>query len=114
MTHIDRLRPVQEWQPPYNIQTPDNAKAISIQQACLAIAQELDLPLNNVVPVCLASSKPAYNIEDGLIALIQQELSAVQRIYYLRCLRLQQAESYWQQWRKQALQAGHAVFNVKN
>ena len=26
-THIDRLRPVREWKPPYQILQPDNAKA---------------------------------------------------------------------------------------
>lgn len=30
-THIDRLRPVQEWQPPYNIQQPENPKAKNIR-----------------------------------------------------------------------------------
>jgi uncharacterized protein len=52
-THIDRLRPVREWQPPYQIQQPDNAKAHSIRQACLAIAKELTLPLDCVVPCAL-------------------------------------------------------------
>jgi predicted GTPase len=113
VTHIDRLRPAQEWLPPYNIQAPDNAKANNIQQACSVIANELDLPLNHIVPVCLAPNKSIYNIEDGLITLIQQEFKAMQRVYYLRCLRLQQAESYWQHWRKQALQAGQAVLKVK-
>ncbi len=111
-THCDRLRPVREWQPPYNIQQPDNVKAHNIRQACDAIAQELSLPLDCIVPVCLAAEKPAYNIDDGLMPLIHEHLNAAQRVRYLRCLRQHQAESYWQQWRKQALQAGQLIFKI--
>ncbi len=111
-THCDRLRPIREWQPPYNIQQPDNAKAHSIRQACDAITQDLSLPLDCIVPVCLATEKPAYNIDDGLIPLIHEHLNAAQRVRYLRCLRQHQSESYWQQWRKQALHAGQLIFNL--
>jgi len=112
VTHCDRLRPVREWNPLYNIQQPDSAKAHSIRQACDALAQDLSLPLDCIVPVCLAPEKPAYNIEDGLMPLIYEHLNAAQRVRYLRCLRQQQAESYWWQWRKQALQAGQLIFNI--
>jgi len=111
-THCDRLRPVREWQPPYNIQQPDNAKAHSIRQVCEAIAQELSLPLDCIVPVCLAAEKPVYNVEDGLMPLIHEHLNAAQRVRYLRCLRQHQAESYWRQWRKQTLQAGQLIFKI--
>ncbi len=111
-THIDRLRPVREWQPPYNIQQPNNAKAHSIRQACLAMAQDLSLSPDCIVPVCLSPEKPAYNIEDGLMPLIHDHLNAAQRVRYLRCLRQQQAESYWRHWRKQALQAGQLIFKL--
>jgi predicted GTPase len=112
-TQIDRLRPVREWHPPYNIQQPDNPKAHSIRQACEAIAQDLSLPLDRIVPVCLAPEKPAYNIEDGLMPLIHEHLNDAQRVRYLRCLRQQQAQSYWQQWRKQALQAGQLIISQR-
>ncbi|WP_394753824.1 GTPase family protein [Crenothrix sp.] len=110
-THCDKLRPVREWQPPYNIQQPDNAKSQNIRQACEAIAQDLSLSLDCVVPVCLAPEKPIYNIEDGLMPLIHEHLNAAQRVRYLRCLRQYQAESYWQQWRNQAVQAGQVILN---
>jgi predicted GTPase len=112
ITQIDRLRPVREWQPPYNIQQPNTAKAQSIRQACDAVAQELSLPQDCIVPVCLAADKQAYNIEDGLIPLIHEHLNAAQRVRYLRCLRQQQAESYWQQWRKQTLKVGRLIFKI--
>ncbi len=108
-THIDRLRPVREWQPPYKILKPDNAKAVSIREACLAISKELSLPPECIVPVCLAPDKMAYNIEEGLLPLIHEHLNAAQRVRYLRCLREQQAESYWRHWRRQALKAGQIL-----
>lgn len=112
-THIDRLRPLHEWQPPYQIQHPDtnNTKAFNIQQACITIARELSLPLDCVVPVCLAPEFPPYNIEDGLLPLIHEHLNAAQRVRYLRCLRQQQSESYWRHWRKQALKAGKLILD---
>jgi len=109
-TQIDRLRPIREWQPPYNIDQPGTAKAHNIRQACEAIAQDLCLPPECVVPVCLAPGEAAYNIEDGLMPLIHEHLNEAQRVRYLRCLRQQQAESYWRQWRKQARQAGRLIF----
>ena len=111
-THCDRLRPIREWKPPYNIQQPDNAKAHSIRQACEAMTHDLSVSLDCIVPVCLSPEKPAYNIEDGLIPLIHEHLNAAQRVRYLRCLRQQQAESYWQQWRKQVLKAGQLIFKL--
>jgi len=111
-THIDRLRPVREWQPPYQIRQPDNPKAHSIRQACLAIAEELNLSPDCVVPVCLAPEITAYNIEDGLLPLIHEHLNAAQRVRYLRCLRQQQTESNWRHWRKQALKAGQIILDV--
>ncbi|MBV5330017.1 MAG: GTPase domain-containing protein [Chlorobium sp.] len=109
-THIDRLRPVREWQPPYQIQQPDNTKAHNIRQACLVIADELSLPPGCIVPVCLAPEK-TYNIENGLLPLIHEHLNAAQRVRYLRCLRQQQTESYWRHWRKQALNAGQLILD---
>lgn len=108
-THIDRLRPVREWQPPYQILKPDNAKAVSIRESCLAISKELSLPPDCIVPVCLAPEKITYNIEEGLLPLIHEHLNAAQRVRYLRCLREQQAESYWRHWRKQAVKAGQIL-----
>ncbi len=110
-THIDRLRPVREWQPPYQILQPDNAKAHNIREACLTISKDLHLPPEYIVPVCLAPDKMAYNIEEGLLPLIHEHLNAAQRVRYLRCLREQQAESYWRHWRKQAVKAGQILLD---
>lgn len=109
VTHIDQLRPLQEWQPPYNIQQPDSAKARNIRLCCESVAADLQLPLHMIVPVCLAPDRPLYNIEDALLPLIHEQLDAAQRVRYLRCLRVQQAASTWHQWRKQMQNLGQLV-----
>ncbi len=111
-TQIDRLRPVKEWQPPYNIQDPKRPKEYSIHQACAAIAQDLSLPPEHIVPVCMAPGHSVYNIEEGLIPLIHDQLNEAQRVRYLRCLRHQQDISYWQHWRQQAIQAGQLMLKL--
>jgi predicted GTPase len=110
-THIDRLRPIQEWQPPYNIQQPENPKAKNIRSFCEVISSELNLPLENIVPVCLNPEIGIYNIEDGLMLIIHEHLNEAQRVRYLRCLRHQQNQSYWRQWREQALGLGKIFFS---
>ncbi|KJV07365.1 GTPase family protein [Methylocucumis oryzae] len=105
-THIDQLRPMREWQPPYNLESPDSIKAHTIRLACTAIAEDLKLALTDVVPVCLKADLPPYNIEEGLIPVIQARLDQAQRVRYLRCLRQQQSYSYWQQLFKQMRNAG--------
>jgi predicted GTPase len=111
-TQIDRLRPVREWQPPYNIQHPTRPKEHAIRQACAAIAQDLSLPLEHIVPVCMAPEQAAYNIEEGLIPVIHEQLNEAQRVRYLRCLRHQQDISYWKHWKQQAIQAGQLIFKL--
>jgi len=108
-TQIDRLRPVREWQPPYNIQDPSSTKELSIRQACAAIAEDLSLPLDHIVPVCMSPEFSSYNIEEGLIPVILEQLNEAQRVRYLRCLRHQQDISYWKHWKQQAIQAGQLI-----
>jgi predicted GTPase len=110
-THIDRLRPINEWQPPYNVNETETLKAKNIRNFCEVIAGELHLPLENIVPVCLNPEIGVYNIDDGLMPMINEHLNEAQRVRYLRCLRHQQNQSYWQQWREQALGLGQMFFN---
>ncbi|MDP3010290.1 MAG: GTPase [Methylococcales bacterium] len=110
-THIDRLRPLQEWQPPYNIENPEHIKAQNIRAFCEAISKDLSLPMTNIVPVCLNPQTEIYNVNEGLIPKIYEQLKGdAQRVRYLRCLRYQQDKSYWEQLGKQALGLGRVFF----
>jgi len=105
-SHIDQLRPLREWLPPYNIRQPDNAKAGNIRAVCRAIAAELQLPLECIVPVCMNPVYQYYNIDDGLLPLIYEQLDDIRRVRYLRCLGSQQSNRSWTQWRKQLAALG--------
>ena len=110
-TQIDRLRPFREWLPPYNIQEPQSIKAQCIFDVCEAISKDLSLPLGLIVPVCLAPDKPTYNLDDGLIPLIHEQLDDAQRARYLRCLKNQKDKSYWREWRKQISNTGQFIID---
>jgi len=94
MTHIDRLRPVREWKPPYLLDPPENNKASQIVAALGSVAVDLDVDVAKVVPVCLADSK-VYNVHDTLHAAMLREQSAANQVRLLRCLRARKHEENW-------------------
>jgi uncharacterized protein len=111
LTHIDRLRPLREWAPPYNIAQPQRAKEQAIVQAIEVIARDLETPLSDVIPVCLQPGR-LYNIEEGVIPAILGRLANAKRVQYLRCLREQQREDYWNRLRRQAINAGRILLDA--
>ena len=72
LTHIDLLRPYQDWVPPYDIANPTAAKAVSIRAAMDQVSADLGVPIDSIVPVSLADTRPPYNVE-----LVWAELSEV-------------------------------------
>ena len=73
LTHIDELRPANEWTPPYDITAPAGAKARAIRAAVDAAARALELPPDAIVPVAMPPGREPYNI-DALWARIASEL----------------------------------------
>jgi predicted GTPase len=110
LSHIDRLRPMREWQPPYNIVAPDSTKAHNIRQALETVAVDLVLPYTDVIPVNL---QPAhwYNIEEGVIPALLNHLDSAQHSRYLRCLRNRQKAEFWQHLREQATKMGTIIID---
>ena len=102
MTQIDRLRPVNEWQPPYDLGDERRPKVRNIVDALAAIAQDLAVATLDIVPVCLAPGR-SYNVEDVLWAAILERQSVADRARTLRCLdsarRGEQGRLMWQQFR---------------
>ncbi len=91
MTHIDRLRPVREWDPPYVLDPPAGTKAGQIAAALVAVAEDLDVDVSGVIPVCLAEGK-IYNVDDALNAAMLRQQGAANRVRLLRCLRARKHE----------------------
>jgi predicted GTPase len=85
VTHVDQLRPFREWNPPYDIGAPDGAKARNIREAVETVAQSLQLPIEDCLPVCLAASTEVYNVEAVLAGMVRK-LPESLRTQYLRTL----------------------------
>lgn len=84
-THIDRLRPFGEWSPPYDLKAPTTEKARNITAALSAAATDLGFEPDEAVPLSLAETAPAYNVE-LLWARIAGALPEATRAQLLRCL----------------------------
>src|SRR5690606_11688895 len=50
LTHIDRLRPFQEWSPPYDVASGEQPKAKSIRSAMESIGADLGFTLGDIIP----------------------------------------------------------------
>lgn len=115
LTHIDQLRPLREWRPPYDLRTADAAdadspaalKARSINAAMEAVSKALQVAVADIVPVCLQAAAP-YNL-DALWTSIAVKLPDAQRACYLRCLRDKQAAQNWSLLWQQLLGSGRLV-----
>ena len=111
VTHIDRLRPLREWAPPYNLREPDSAKARAIQQAVLAVATDLAFESERVVPVSLGSAE-SYNVDDSLMAVMLANLDEAHRVRLLRCLSARQREENWSYLKRQLTHTGRLLGNL--
>jgi uncharacterized protein len=73
LTHIDELRPANEWSPPYDISVPATPKARAIRAAVDSAAAVLGLSAGAVVPVAMQPNRASYNI-DALWAAIALQI----------------------------------------
>jgi predicted GTPase len=112
LTHVDQLRPFAEWNPPYDLEHPSGAKAQQIRDAALTVASDLQVELEQVVPVSLKPEQ-IYNIEEGLLPVILQALPDAQRVKCLRCLRQYHDEQYWRRLWHQAQNSGRLLWQSR-
>src|SRR5690606_31789205 len=106
-SHIDRLAPAREWAPPYNVDTPSRPKEQSIRSALEAIAGDLVVPIETIVPMRL-DSPPPYNLEVLWVRL--EALAAdAQRARWVRVLRESIRDDGWRQSWRQVVGAGRMV-----
>lgn len=106
-SHIDRLAPAREWAPPYNVDQPSRPKEQSIRGALEAIAGDLVVPIETIIPMRLDSTPP-YNLE--LLWLRLDALVAeAQRARWVRLLRSAIDDDGWRQSWRQLVGAGRMV-----
>jgi hypothetical protein len=106
---VDQLRPLGQWNPPYDLAQPGDEKGRNIRDAVAAVAGDLALAADQpVVPVCLKPEQ-LYNVAEALAPAILQAVPEAQRVKYLRCLRQFHREEYWQRLWQQALNSGRLL-----
>ncbi len=107
LSHIDRLRPFNEWLPPYDLQAADRPKSTSIRSAVSEFSSELGFTEIDVVPVNLGS-RPPYNV-DVLWARMLSALPDAQRAQLVRQLRDATSDWNWRNIWAQATRAGRIL-----
>lgn len=106
-SHIDLLAPAREWSPPYNVAEPVTAKERAIRGALDAIAQDLGVPVESIVPMRLDGVEP-YNL-DLLRLKLAEQFDAAHRTRWIRIQRDAAAQSDWRKTWRQLADAGRTV-----
>jgi uncharacterized protein len=106
-SHADRLSPVREWAPPYNVDTPSGIKEQSIREALDVIAADLLVAIEAIVPMRLDSTPP-YNL-DLLWLRLESVVGDAQRARWVRILRTAIGRRDWRRSWKQLVRAGRMV-----
>jgi hypothetical protein len=74
VTQVDRLRPIREWNPPYDWQEGTKPKEISIREATIYRAEQLGDICELVLPLVtedLANNRPGWGVEALSLELVQ-------------------------------------------
>lgn len=108
VTHIDLLRPVTEWSPPYDLRNPKSAKAQNILAATMAVAEDLKLDVSSVVPICTHPDR-LDNVTEGLLPVVFAALGGGERARYLRALQAFRSATNWSTLRDQGLATGRII-----
>ena len=108
LSHVDRLRPMQEWKPPYDLADEANPKAASIRAAIDAAGGDLGFSADDVVPACLDAKAGVYNV-DTIWAEIMELMPEAQRAQLVRTLQDLDRGFDWRRLRTQALNAGRIL-----
>lgn len=110
-SYIDQLRPVRSWQPPYDLANPREAKAGNISAAVQAIAMDLAVTINQVIPVCLLEGK-VYNVDDTLWTAIMNQQDEALKARLHRCLKTKKHAEEWKTLRKQLVNTGRFLWRL--
>ena len=108
LTHVDALRPFNEWAPPYDLTSGAAGKAQAIRGAMEAAGVELGFAAREMVPVRVDVAAAAYNI-DAVWAKIVELMPDAKRARLLRTLRDVKSASNWGAIWSQAANAGRVI-----
>ncbi|GKS68483.1 GTP-binding protein [Nitrosomonas sp. PY1] len=105
VSFIDRLRPINEWQPPYDLNDTGDTKSLNINRAIQAVANDLAVPIEHVIPVSLSTDK-VYNVDDALWSAILNTQNEALRMRLMRCLDARKNAENWNMLRHQMISTG--------
>ncbi len=108
LTHVDSLRPFNEWEPPYDVTAATRAKSQSIRGAMEAASTELGFAADEIVPVRVDIAIAPYNI-DALWAKLIELMPLAKRARLLRTLEDVKSASAWGMVWSQAANAGRVI-----
>ncbi len=108
LTHIDQLRPFQEWDPPYDLVAANREKARGIRDCMHAAGTELGFAAGEIIPVRVDAAAAPYNI-DTLWAKLIELLPDTQRARLLRTLGDIKSSAAWSTIWSQAASAGRVL-----
>jgi len=111
VSHIDQLRPLGEWDPPYDVASPSIAKAKNIRAALDQVATDLEVEPERVIPVCLKPER-IYNVDQALLPTILHVLPEAERAKCLRCLPQFRRARNWSLLWEQAVSSGRLIFGL--
>ncbi len=111
LSHIDRLRPMQEWEPPYDLVDAGKAKAVSIRAAMAAAGADLGFPQDLIVPACLDPKIGVYNA-DAIWVEIMDQIPEAQRAQLVRTLQDAGRGLDWRKLKSQEVNAGRILARV--
>lgn len=111
LTHVDRLRPVREWSPPYDIVRAAPGKAATIRAAVEHVAATLGLDSRRVIPV-RCDPGHEYNVDEALVPRILESLEDASRARHLRVLRAHLRAGNWKLLLRQTVNAGRVLGTV--
>lgn len=111
LTHIDKLRPLREWDPPYDLVSPCSNKAQAITTAVSNVAEQLQIDIDQIVPVSLRSNQ-TYNCREQMIPLILHQFKLAENRRYLRSLHVHRRESMRRQLWRQMLNTGYLISRI--
>ncbi|SFM57576.1 hypothetical protein SAMN05421721_11123 [Ectothiorhodospira mobilis] len=104
VSHVDRLSPAREWDPPYDTHTPVRPKERAMRQALEAVAADLKIPVEQLVPARLDQADTALDVEP-ILALLAAHGERARRCRALRVVS-QGARGPWRQVLVQTARAG--------
>ncbi|HUE16080.1 MAG TPA: GTPase [Planctomycetaceae bacterium] len=113
LTHIDLLRPVLEWSPPYNWREPTGTKEQSIDEAVRYVNQLFASSFIGLVPVCSdAARQRTWGILEELIPALTAILSDAQSAALLRAFERELDRGQLKTLLKQLGRMGSSLFQA--